>query len=136
MNMHRRLRGFVASFLALTMLAINVTPAYAAMTSTTDAIQLERGAVERAELVSLLDRQDVRERLIGLGVDPEDAKQRVASMTDQQIQELNERLETLPAGSSTFGTVLIVLLIVFIVFVITDATGATDIFPFVNPVNK
>jgi hypothetical protein len=104
--------------------------------STTDAIQLERGAIERGQIVTLLDRADVREQLNALGVDPEDAKQRVAAMTDQQVQELNQQLESLPAGSSTFGTILIVLLIVFIVFVITDATGATDIFPFVKPVNK
>ncbi len=136
MQMHRKLKGLVASFLALTMLAINVTPAYAGMMTTTDAIQLEQGTIERSQLISLLEREDVREQLVGLGVDPEEAKQRVASMTDQQIQELNQRLDTLPAGSSAFGTVLIVLLIIFIVFVVTDAVGATDIFPFVKPVNK
>lgn len=134
--MHKKLKGIIASFLALTMLSINLTPVYAGMMTTTDAIQLEQGAVERAQLVSLLEREDVRDQLAGMGVDPEEAKQRVAAMTDQQIQELNQRLETLPAGSSTFGTILIVLLIVFIVFIITDATGATDIFPFVKPVNK
>ncbi|MGD8498833.1 MAG: PA2779 family protein [Chromatiales bacterium] len=134
--MQRRFKSIVASFLALMMLAVSLSPAYAGIMSTTDAIQLERGAIERGQIVTLLDRADVREQLNALGVDPEDAKQRVAAMTDQQVQELNQQLESLPAGSSTFGTILIVLLIVFIVFVITDATGATDIFPFVKPVNK
>jgi hypothetical protein len=52
-------------------------------------------------------------------------------MTDQEVARLNQHLAELPAG----GDVLGVILILFIVFIITDMLGATDIFPFVKPVN-
>ena len=83
----------------------------------------------------MLERQDVQAQLIELGVDPNDAKDRVAGMTDAQVAELNDRLTDLPAGEGV-GTVLGILLIIFLVFVITDVIGATNIFPFIHPVNK
>jgi hypothetical protein len=52
-------------------------------------------------------------------------------MTDEEIAQLNQQIDELPAG----GDVLGILLVIFIVFVITDVIGATDIFPFIHPVN-
>ena len=52
-------------------------------------------------------------------------------MTDAEIAQINQRLSSLPAGSSS---VVGAILIVFIVFVITDVLGATDIFPFIRPI--
>jgi hypothetical protein len=54
----------------------------------------------------------------------------VAALTDAEVARLNQRIAELPAG----GDVLGVILLIFIIFVITDAIGATDIFPFVDPV--
>ena len=51
-------------------------------------------------------------------------------MSDQQISEIGQNIEQLPAGADA-GSVILTL---FIVFVITDVIGATDIFPFIKPV--
>ncbi|MEW6253600.1 MAG: DUF6627 family protein, partial [Planctomycetota bacterium] len=89
-----------------------------------------QGRVDRERLASLLEREDLQRQLATLGVDPQDAKQRVASLTDAEVNRLNQRLAELPAGGDVLGAILLI----FIVFVITDAIGATDIFPFVHPV--
>jgi hypothetical protein len=116
---------------ALCLMLVSMAPLQAAMISTDELLAAEGLAVERADLLASLDREDVREQLVALGVDPEQAKQRVAALTDAEIAELNGRLGELPAG----GDALAVVLVIFIVFVITDVIGATDIFPFIHPVD-
>jgi hypothetical protein len=66
-----------------------------------------------------------------MGVKAEDIESRVKLMTHEEIAQLNQQIDELPAGGDLLG----VILIVFIVFVITDVIGATDIFPFIKPVN-
>ncbi len=56
------------------------------------------------------------------------AKQRVASMTDEEVRALNQKMEEMPAGGGVVGVVIII----FLVLVITDLVGWTDVFPFVN----
>jgi len=75
-------------------------------------------------------RQDIKGQLVDLGVEQQQAENRVAAMTDAQISELNQKLADLPAGAD-LGSVI---LTIFIVLVITDVMGATDIFPFIKPV--
>lgn len=129
------MRRFVAICLALLLAGMHLSPAYAGMMGTAQAIQSEQTGYERQELLRQLDRQDVRDQLAALGVSPEEAQSRVAMLTDEQVQELNRRIAQLPAGSGV-ESILVILLIIFLVFVITDAVGATDIFPFINPPSK
>ena len=79
-------------------------------------------------LLSALDRQDVRNQLEALGVDPRAAQQRVAALSDEDIRALDGRLGQLPAG----GDILGVALVVFLVLLLTDILGYTHIFPFVK----
>lgn len=80
---------------------------------------------QRAEIDQLMARDDIARELQGMGVDAEDAKNRVASLTDAEIQALHGKLDALPAGSGALGAVLLVLLIL----ILLDVAGATDIFP-------
>lgn len=75
-------------------------------------------------------RQAIQSQLIDLGVDTLAAKARIAALSDQQVVEISNRLQELPAGADAGGTILAI----FIIFVITDVIGATDIFPFIHPV--
>ncbi len=104
-------------------------PVQAAMISTPDVIQSQQSAYDREQLSSMLERGDVQEELLSMGVAPETVQERVNSMTDFEIAQLNEQINDMPAGGILGAVVLI-----FVVFVITDAIGATDIFPFVRPV--
>ena len=129
------LKKLGVTVVSLSMLGLQLAPAQAAMIGTEQLVQQEQSQLDRTQLLSMLERQDVQAQLIELGVDPNDAKDRVAGMTDAQVAELNDRLTDLPAGEGV-GTVLGILLIIFLVFVITDVIGATNIFPFIHPVNQ
>ena len=85
----------------------------------------------KAELLQTINRSDVKQQLLSLGVNAADVESRINLMTDEEIAQLNQQIDELPAG----GDVLGILLVIFIVFVITDVIGATDIFPFIHPVN-
>ncbi len=69
-------------------------------------------------------RDAVRKQMIGLGVDPKDAQARVAALTDGELQTLDQRIGSMPAG----GDVLALFGIVFIVLLILELVGVTHIF--------
>lgn len=104
-------------------------PAQAAMISTPEVIQSQQSAYDREQLASLLDREEIQEKLLSMGVAPDSVQERISSMTDFEIAQLNQQINDLPAGG-----VLGAIVLIFVVFIITDAIGATDIFPFVHPV--
>jgi len=97
----------------LSMLLILVTPAHAGMVSTEEILQQQ----DRAQLVRMLERDDVQQQLIELGVDPDSAHARVNQMTQEEVAQLNGRIAELPAGGN-IGTVEILLIIIIILLVI------------------
>jgi hypothetical protein len=52
-------------------------------------------------------------------------------LSDSQVVQIHQKIDEMPAGAGIGG----VILVVFIVFVITDLMGATDIFPFIRPMD-
>ena len=91
-------------------------PAQAAMLSTETVVQQELLEFDREQLVQMLDRAEVQQQLVALGVDIDAAKLRVAQMSDSEIQQLNSQLADMPAG----GDILGLAALIFIVFIITD----------------
>lgn len=128
MKESRYFRG-VAAALAVYMLFLSGLPAVqASMISTTDLIVEQQVSVDREYLVSAFDREDVRLALKQRGVDIAKARERVASLTDEEVAIMKQRIDDVPAGGSALGTVAII----FLVLLFTDIMGWTDIFPFVN----
>jgi len=101
-------------------------PALAGIVSTEAVV----ASAERERLAGIMDRADVRERLQALGVDPAEAKARVAALSDDEAAQLAARMDELPAG----GDVLGVALIVFLVLLFTDIMGYTKVFPFTRSI--
>ena len=123
-----RIRRIVASFLILCMGAMSAPfPAFAGIVGTEAAI----AGTDRERLAGLLDRGDVQQRLQEFGVDPADARARVAALSDQEAARLAAEIDTLPAAGSDLLTVA---LIVFLVLLLTDIMGYTKIFPFTRSV--
>ena len=118
--------------MSLSLVVLPIGPAQAAMIGNAQIITEAQSELSRSEILHMLDREAARQQLLTMGVSPEMVKQRVAQMTDAEVAQLNQHLADLPAGGDIWG----VLLLLFIVFIITDMLGATDIFPFVKPVNK
>jgi hypothetical protein len=111
---------------------MSFTSVQAAMISNDVVINRVQQSSAQAELLQTLNRSDVKQQLLDMGVNPKNIESRINMMTHEELAQLNQRIGELPAGGTD---VLGVLLIIFIVFVITDIIGATDIFPFIKPVN-
>ena len=91
------------------------------------ALQDRAIRIERINDTLMQDR--VREQLTSLGVDPEHAQQRVATLSDTDLIALDGRLQDLPAGGEFLGLVVAA----FLVILILELAGVTDLFPTIGP---
>lgn len=98
--------------------------AQAGMVATQSALALEQrqGRLERINAALL--RDDVRGEMLRLGVAPSQVQERLAALTDQELQRIDGELDSLPAG----GNVVAVVGVVFIVLLILEVVGVIDIF--------
>jgi len=69
---------------------------------------------DRTAVLNLISRSDVAEQLQALGLDPAIAKDRVAALTDEEVQSLAGKLNALPAGADAAGVVVVILIGVLI----------------------
>lgn len=126
--MSTRLTAIVTLVFFVTAL---IAPAANAGMITTEAYVEQRQADERRALVTeMLQREEVRERMLGMGVNAEDVDQRVAALSDAEIAQLADRMQELPAGAGVLETLLIVAL----VFAVLDIAGVTNVYPFIDEV--
>lgn len=96
----------------------------AAVIDTQQAVAMQAREQRIAAASATLAREDVRSAMIELGVDPQQAQLRVASLSDAELTQLEGQLQQLPAGGSALGLVGAV----FLVLLILEITGVVDIF--------
>jgi hypothetical protein len=130
MDKLRRLARPLSHLVVFGILALSVhAPAVQAAIVTTDAIvSAQQAEQDRTHIKGLLDREDVKQRLLAAGVSPGDVAARVDALSDIEAQTLAGKIDELPAGGDALG----VLVFLFVVLLITDILGFTDIFPFVK----
>lgn len=140
MRFRKLCRALVLPVAVLFLAAVGPLPAAQAAMIQTD--QVESGqvldsvpespnaAADRDKVMSFLARDDVRQQMQDLGVDPEEAEARVATMSDAEVQELAGKLENAKAGEGPLGAIVGAAVFVFIVLLITDILCFTDVFPF------
>lgn len=117
--------------LAASLVGTSIAPAQAAMVGTAQVIAAQQGSLDRARLASMLEREDLQRQLSAMGVDVQQAKERVASLTDAEVARLNQQMSQLPAGAdSVLGFVLAII----VILMITDLVGWTDVYPFIHPI--
>ena len=128
----------VSFFLAIFTLMISgpFQSAYAAMIGTETVLKTSRGHQARVYLKSLLAREDMQAALIARGLDPQEARSRIDSLSDAEAISAADKFDQLPAGSGFLETLLILAFLVFLILLITDIAGYTDVFPFVHPMKK
>lgn len=88
-----------------------------------------QGNQDRTLIVAALSREDVQAALVARGIDPAQAQDRVAALTDEEASIVASQLDTAPAGGIIGAIVL-----VFLVLLLTDILGFTKIFPFTRSV--
>ncbi len=130
----RIFKKLVATAMAVLMV-MNVAPiglARAKMVTTDQVLEHADPSSDRERVESFLLREGVQRQLVLLGINPEEAASRVASLSNGEIQQIAGRLDELPAGEGGVGVVVGAILIIFLVLLITDLMGLTDVYPFVN----
>lgn len=117
----------------LTLLtSVQSSVAQAAVVTTQELIQVEQQRYDRQHIQALLQRDQAIKSMQSLGVDPKQVQERVAQMTDEELQTFNAQVTHMQAGGSG-----IVGLIVFVILllILLDLLGATDVFPAIRPIN-
>lgn len=82
----------------------------------TDQVVTAATQAERNTVMQFLGRADVASQLQSFGIDPATAKDRVAAMSDAEVQMLADRIAAQPAGGDTAGVILILLVVGAIVW--------------------
>ena len=120
-----RHRNSLVAVLAASMFAASLqSAAYAGVISTQQYLTAVDREATRQRIDAVLAREEVRNRLEQYGVDPATIDERVAALTDQELQLLATDLESMPAGGNLLG----VAGVVFIVLLILELVGVIDIF--------
>ncbi|WP_163143231.1 PA2779 family protein, partial [Arhodomonas sp. KWT] len=112
---NRRLVPLLAALFLWATLFVPAAQASMVGTQTLAAQQSADAARERVQ--ALLQREDVRDQLVSYGVDPAEAQQRVAALSDQEARQMAQRMDEMPAGGTS---ILGAAVFIFVVLLITD----------------
>ena len=127
-------RGLAQLAIALLLLAsLQVGTVQAGLVSTDEVIVDTFGISEdRIQVQAFLARDDVRQQLAALGVDPGEADLRVAALSDDEISRIAGELDQLPAGEGLLTSLAILAGVILLILVITDVAGITNVFTFIK----
>ena len=112
-----------AFFLAIYILILSgpFQAGWAAMIGTESVINAKQNQIAREYVNNLLTRQDVQLAFASQGIDPQEAKARIESLSDAEVNQIANTLDQLPAGATE--TSILIILLVFLIFVILDIAG-------------
>lgn len=126
--MSKLLQNTLVYVLIVSMLSIgSPLAAQAGVIGTLEGMQSLRANASDPNLARVneaLARDEVRERMQALGVDPAQVEARLARLTPSELESLANRIDSMPAGAGA----LEVIGIVFLVLLILEAVGVIDIF--------
>lgn len=97
--MQSTMKKFTCRALVVSLLALSFQTANAGMIGADRAANT--APVDRAMVLSVLDRAETTAQLQAQGIDPAMARARVAAMTDQEVQAMAQDIQTAPAGAMT-----------------------------------
>ncbi len=83
--------------------------AQAGMIGTDQVVQSSQ--TDRGAILSFVNRAEVAGQLQAFGIDSSAAKDRVASMSDEDVRYLSGKIESLPAGANNSALLLVVVIV-------------------------
>lgn len=106
-------------FLAVTKLIVVATlflpTAQADIISTSSYLDQQAIEIQRAEIMTELQRDEVRQQLADMGVEPATLEARVAGLSDAEVARMAADMGVMPAGADMSSTTLVLLIILLIV---------------------
>lgn len=122
----RKMSKPFAFIIALSVGWVGVAGQVNADVLTTEALYAQQQLdTQRSEVKTFLARDDVKARLLEMGVSPADVDSRIDNLSADEIQQLHENIDAMPTGEGFFGVVISLL----VIFILLDIAGVTDIFP-------
>jgi hypothetical protein len=133
LSMHPALRrmAFITALFHL-LLVVQIPAANAAMIGTGEVLAEQQQQIDREQLLGMLEDQQVKDKLVALGVDREQVESRIASLTPAELAQFNQQLDQAPAGAGVVGIIVLFL----VLFIITDMLCATNVYTFVKCINR
>lgn len=104
--------------------------AHADIVTTDTVIDKYSAEADRARIAELFSRADVQAEFEQYGISPDEAQQRLAALSDEEVQKIASRIDSDPAGTGTVGAVVGAAVLVFLVLLFTDILCLTDVFDF------
>lgn len=109
------MRSFIVGLLVFSMTFLNSVSGYAAGLVTLQELQQQNRLATQA--LRELDRPEVQSQLAAFGITPDEAKTRLAALSDQEIKDLvNSHTGQKAGGDIVIGltTVLLIIIIVLL----------------------
>lgn len=100
-----------------------MSAAQAGIVSTGAIVSAERDA-DLAAIRTQLQRADVQAQMQQMGVDAASVDARLATLSDSELRDMADQMQTAPAG----GDVLVLLGAVFLVLLVLELVGVIDVF--------
>jgi hypothetical protein len=124
--------SILAVILFLLMSPFNQLAA-AAMVGTEKLLISDRNPETRSYLQQMMSRKEIQEALVARGIDLQEAKIRIDSLTDSEVEQILEKINDLPAGGIDAAFVLIIVGVIVVLFIIVEYTSAVPMFPWFQP---
>jgi hypothetical protein len=103
-------RGLIA--MVATAMVAQASIAHAEMIGAEAVTVQSQAEQDRAKVQSFVERATVKERLQAMGVSGLVAGDRVASMTEEEVHALAQRIDAMPAGGALSNNDLIIILLI------------------------
>ena len=118
-------KRFVVLIMSLSLLGVTLpSVSNAGMIGTQTLVEKGQTSASHERVEEFILRENVRDQILALGVDPAEVQDRLAALTGDELRFLEQQIDDMPAG----GGVLVVIGIVFVVLIVLELTGTIDIF--------
>ena len=119
----------ILAVILLVLMSTLCQPAAAVMVGTEKFLISDRNQETRSYLQQMMSRKEIQEALVARGIDLQEAKIRIDSLTDSEIEQILEKINDLPAGGGIDAAfVLIVVGVIVVLFIIIEYTSAVPMF--------
>jgi hypothetical protein len=103
----------ICRLLIASMTMMTLTAAQAGMIGADQLAGASSSAqADRAAVLNVLSRPEVVSQLAAQGIDLQLAQERVASMSDSEVQALRGQIGSLPAGAMSHGAIAAIIVVV------------------------
>ena len=85
--------------------------------------------VTRDVLRDLVAREDIQKVLESQGITPHEARARIDSLSDDELEQISKNIADLPAGGNVVGFVVIVGAVLIIAIILVEYFSEVKMFP-------